>query len=116
MHEIQEKESVVLRVSVSLETLAGERIAEIKTDHVFRDMLGEHALGSAEAALHDVLETQVVSPCRGLIRAHVQTLQEQAGFTRLDHPVGSPLWDRVDEILAALQRRVAEGAAEADGR
>ena len=102
----------MLKVNVSLETLAGERIAEIKTDHVFRDMLGEHVLGSAEAALQEVLETQVVSPCYGLIRAHVHTMQEQAGFIRLDHPMGTPVWDHVDEVLATLHRRYEKAAAE----
>ena len=106
----QDREAVRLKVSVSLETLAGERISEIKVDQVFRDMLGAHVLGTAEAALEALLDTQVVVPCRALIRAHVNKLEEQASFTRLenagvapaliDGSIGAALFARLNAVAA----------------
>ena len=115
MHDSRDKDAVVLKVSVSLETLSGERIAEVKTDRVFRDVFGVPVLGSAEGALLDLLETEVVVPCRALIRTHVEKLQEQADFTRLDRSTLSPSWvDR--SITAAFLARLDGSKPETGGR
>ena len=105
---------MVLKLHVSLETLAGERIAEVKSDQTFQDMFGAHVLGSAEAALLNVLETQVVSPCRALLRMHVNKLREQAGGDRLDHAAHAPALD-VAGITAAMLQRLETVAAQTRG-
>lgn len=114
MHKSQEKETVVLKVRVSLETLSGERIAEVTTDRVFQDMFGVPVLGSAERALLDLLETEVVVPCRALIRTHVEKLQERAAFTRLEQNAGSSAWTD-QRITAALLARFDALATETSG-
>ena len=89
---------VVLKVHVSVETAAGERIAEVRTSQVFSEMFSETMLRSAEAAMVKMLETQVISPCRGLIRAHVGKLQDPT-FTRRDTCVPLEWPDGVAEDL-----------------
>ena len=117
MLEIGTEESVVLKISVSLQTLTGERVAEIDASQVFRDILGDHVPGSPEAAFEEMFDVQVTSPCRALFRAHVLKLREQAGFTRLDHPVGPSVWDQTaEEVVAGLQRRFGAVAAKTEGR
>lgn len=96
---------MVLKVSVSLETVAGDRIAEVATENVFPDMLGKYSLGSAEAALLEMLEVRVISPCRALIRAHVRKHREATGQSEREVPQVPARWGD-NEVIAALNHRL----------
>jgi len=112
---IPDENDVRLKVHLVLETQTGERIAEIKTDELFRDMFSEHAIRSAERTLTRLLEIEVLSPARGLIRGHVLKLKERCTptFKRADRtvedcPENCPEnWPGDDETVRALHARIA---------
>ena len=116
MLENQPEDDVILKVHVSLETPGGERIMEVRTEQLVPDINGEFALPSAEAAVRMALETQVMSPARGLVRSYVNKLREQKTYRRTDPIQWSPTtWPNDSETIAALNARIDTMAADEDG-
>src|SRR2546423_35387 len=107
-------EDVRLRIHMVLETTDGERIVEVRNEQVFRDSFCEHTLRTAEASLARALETHVLSPARGLIRAHVNKLLDRVTFRRKDAPTVPVMWEDAD-VIAALNHRLDSVLAETDG-
>ena len=109
-------QDVRLKVHVVLETTAGERIAEIRNEHVVVDSFDEPSLRTAEATLARMLEATVLSPARGLIRAHVNKLLERVSFRRraVTTPSAMP-WPEDAGVKTTLEDKLAAIMAKARG-
>lgn len=98
-----------------LETTAGERIAEIRNEHVVMDSFDESSLRTAEATLARMLEATVLSPARGLIRAHVNKLLERVSFRRRAVTPPDTSWPDDSGDKAALFNKLEASMAKSQG-
>ena len=96
-----------------LESVSGERIAEIDNEFVVPNGFDEASLRTEEATIARALECRVLSPARALVRAHVQKQLERLSFRRRTTPPTlawpddsgekAGLFDKLEAIMAKRQ-------------
>lgn len=100
----------VLTFHIRLDT-AGGKILEVRDRLVIHGAFDELDLRTAEATVAASLDAGVLSPARGMVRAHVNKLLDKVSYRRLGGGERVPKWPQDSAIVAGLEETLQKVTA-----